>query len=128
MGWNPLFSWFLEPGRGMWGLGKATTDSDGGVVRAVRGSNIDGDRVYLALFRDRGELDKLCVVATFVLQFEHLENLYVTPHRIPVHERTEFCTMWELRYVNAQASAQNHSIRTQQYIIMCTMQTTAHLI
>jgi hypothetical protein len=23
----------------------------------------------------------------------HLENLYVTPHRIPVHERTEFCTM-----------------------------------
>jgi hypothetical protein len=24
---------------------------------------------------------------------EHLENLYVTPHRIPVHERTEFCTI-----------------------------------
>jgi hypothetical protein len=23
----------------------------------------------------------------------HLESLYVTPHRIPVHERTELCTM-----------------------------------
>jgi hypothetical protein len=34
----------------------------------------------------------------------------------------------ELRYVHAQASAQNRSIRSQQYIILCTVQTTAHRI